>query len=94
MGDIVSNIATAIEEQSTATKDVAANIANASQGVCEANERVGQTADVAAAIARDIAGVNAVAAQSQRDSARVEESARDLATLASTLKERISHFQA
>jgi methyl-accepting chemotaxis protein len=94
VGDIVSNIATAIEEQSTATKDVAANIANASQGVCEANERVGQTADVAAAIARDIASVNAVAAQSQRDSARVEESARDLATLASTLKERIAHFKA
>jgi methyl-accepting chemotaxis protein len=94
VGGIVSNIATAIEEQSTATKDVAANIANASQGVCDANEGVSQTADVAAAIARDIAGVNAVAAQSQRDSARVEESARDLATLASTLKERIAHFQA
>jgi methyl-accepting chemotaxis protein len=94
VGDIVSSISAAIEEQSTATKDVAANIANANQGVSEANERVSQTADVAAAIARDIAGVNAVAAQSQRDSARVEESARDLATLASTLKERVAHFQA
>jgi methyl-accepting chemotaxis protein len=94
VGDIVSSISTAIGDQSTATKDVAANIANASQGVSEANERVSQTADVAAAIARDIAGVNAVAAQSQRDSARVEESARDLATLASTLRERIAQFQA
>ena len=94
VGDIVSNITAAIDQQSTATKDVAANIANASQGVSEANERVGQTADVTAAIARYIAGVNAVAAQSQRDSARVEESARDLATLASTLKARIAQFQA
>jgi len=94
VGDIVSSISAAIEEQSIATKDVAANIANANQGVSEANERVSQTADVAAAIARDIAGVNAVAAQSQRDSARVEENARDLATLAATLKERVAHFQA
>jgi methyl-accepting chemotaxis protein len=94
VGEIVSSIATAIEEQSTATKDVAGNIANASQGVREANERVGQTADVAAAIARDIAGVNAVAAESQRDSARVEASAKDLAAVASTLRERIAHFRA
>jgi hypothetical protein len=69
----------------TYAQAVAANTATANQGVSEANERVSQTADVAAAIARDIAGVNAVAAQSQRDSARVEESARDLAALASAV---------
>ena len=55
---------------------------------------MGQTADVAAAIARDIGGVNAVAAESQRDSTRVEASAKDLSTLASTLSQRIEHFQA
>ena len=58
VGGIVSSIAAAIEEQAAVTKDVAGNIAQASRGVHEANERVAQTAEVSKSIARDIAGVN------------------------------------
>ena len=55
VGTIVTSIAAAIEEQATVTKDVAGNIAQASSGVREANERVSQTAEVSKSIARDIA---------------------------------------
>ena len=63
VGAIVTSIAAAIEEQATVTKDVAGNIAQASAGVREANERVSQTAEVSKSIARDIAGVNAAVAE-------------------------------
>ena len=44
VGGIVANIAAAIEEQATVTRDVAGNIAQASAGVTDANTRVAQTA--------------------------------------------------
>lgn len=61
VGHLVSGIAAAIEE-AVVTKDVAVNIAQASAGVQEANERVGQTASVSKMIAEDIAGVSGAAA--------------------------------
>ena len=46
VGTIVTSIAAAIEQQANVTRDVAGNIAQASSGVREANQRVSQTAEV------------------------------------------------
>jgi methyl-accepting chemotaxis protein len=59
VGEIVASIAAAIEEQFVVTKDVASNVANASTGVRDSNERVSRTANVSQSIAEDIAQVNA-----------------------------------
>ena len=55
ISDIVTTIATAIEEQSVVTKDIAGNISQATRGVDEASDRVSQTSTVAQSVAQDIA---------------------------------------
>ena len=90
---IVSSIATAIEEQATVTRDVAGNIAQASAGVKEANERVAQTASVSKSMAQDIAGVNAAAGEIRAGGEQVQASAMELSRLAEQLKELVSAFK-
>ena len=54
VSDIVGLIAAAIEEQAVSTKDIAWNVAEASIGVTEANERIAQSSEVSKEIAKDI----------------------------------------
>jgi methyl-accepting chemotaxis protein len=58
VNDVVGNIATAVEQQSAATKEIATNVAQASQGIQEVNENVNQSSSVSGEISRDIAGVS------------------------------------
>jgi len=90
---IVSNIATAIEEQSAVTRDVAGNIAQASAGVQEANERVAQTANVSKNIAQDMAEVDAATAQIRSAGQQVQNSALELSKLAEDLKRLVGRFK-
>ncbi|MGA7833517.1 MAG: methyl-accepting chemotaxis protein [Terracidiphilus sp.] len=93
VGGIVSSIAAAIEEQAAVTKDVAGNIAQASSGVHEANERVAQTAEVSKSIARDIAGVNMAVTGIRQDGEQVEFSAAMLSQLAEQLGALVAQFR-
>ena len=93
VGAIVAGIAAAIEEQSTVTKDVAGNIAQASAGVKEANERINQTAGVSKSIAQDIAGVNAAMREISESGEQAQSSAQDLSQLAEQLKAMMAHFK-
>jgi len=54
VGEIVANIAVAIEEQATVTRDVAANIERVTSGVKEATDRINETASASRSIAGDI----------------------------------------
>jgi methyl-accepting chemotaxis protein len=93
VGTIVSSIAAAIEEQATVTRDVAGNIAQASNGVREANERVTQTAEVSRSIARDIAGVNASVTDIRQGGEHVQASAVELSNLAEQLGAQVAQFR-
>jgi len=93
VGTIVTSIAAAIEEQATVTRDVASNIAQASGGVHDANDRVSQTAQVSTSIAREIAGVNSAVAEIQQGGENVEASAADLSKLAEQLGVQIAQFR-
>jgi methyl-accepting chemotaxis protein len=93
VGMIVSSIAAAIEEQATVTRDVAGNIAQASAGVRDANERVSQTAEVSQSIARDIAGVNASVSDIRQGGEHVQSSADDLSRLAEQLGAQVAQFR-
>jgi methyl-accepting chemotaxis protein len=93
VGTIVASIAAAIEEQAAVTKDVAGNIAQASGGVRDANERVSQTAEVSKSIARDIAGVNMAVNDIRRGGEHVQASAADLSKLAEQLGAQVSQFR-
>ena len=93
VGSIVSSIAAAIEEQATVTKDVAGNIAQASAGVREANERVNQTATVSKSIAQDIIGVNAAVGEMRQGGEQVKASATELSRLAEQLQGVVRQFK-
>jgi len=93
VGGIVAGIAAAIEEQATVTRDVAGNIAQASTGVREANERVSQTATVSRSIARDIAGVNRAVSDIRQGGEQVQTSAVELSHLAEQLRSQVAQFR-
>jgi methyl-accepting chemotaxis protein len=92
VGDLVAAIAAAIEEQSSVTKDVAGNTAQASRGMREANDRVAQTATVSQSIAKDIAVVNATITEQSVGANKVMSSAAGLSQLAKKLQEQVSRF--
>ncbi|MGA1824970.1 MAG: methyl-accepting chemotaxis protein [bacterium] len=93
VNEIVSMIAAAIEEQNTVTKDISGNIARASEGVREANDRVEQTTLVSQSIAKDIAGVHEAAGAINSHSSQVRKSAVELSHLAGQLKDMVSLFR-
>ncbi len=93
VNDIVSTIATAVEEQSITTKEIAENVAQAANGIQEVNENVVQGSNVAQDIAKDITDVNQTAGEMSNSSELVDLSAQDLAKLAEQLDELIKKFR-
>jgi methyl-accepting chemotaxis protein len=94
VSEIVHSIAAAIEQQSTATKDIARHIAEASSGVTDASERVSRSSQVSRGIARDIEGVDQASGEIATGSDLIRGSARELSAMAETLRVSIAHFQA
>ncbi|MCD6274081.1 MAG: type IV pili methyl-accepting chemotaxis transducer N-terminal domain-containing protein [Deltaproteobacteria bacterium] len=92
VNEIVSTIATAVEEQSVTTREIAENVVQASQGIAEVTENVTQSSTVAGEIARDISEVNQSANEMSSSSSRVNVSAEELSGLAEQLKEMVGQF--
>ncbi|MFC1763653.1 methyl-accepting chemotaxis protein [Planctomycetota bacterium] len=93
VNDIVGTIASAVEEQSVTTKEIAENIVQASQGIQEVNENVAQTSSVAGSIAQDIAEVNKVASDVSNGSEQVRTSSGELSKLAAQLQQMVGQFK-
>lgn len=93
VNEIVPQMAAAIEEQSVVTRDVAANIAQATTGITESNEQVMQTALVSAEIASDIATISETVAGIQAESGQVQQSATEMLTLAGQLEAMVADFK-
>jgi methyl-accepting chemotaxis protein len=93
VSDIVTTIATAIEEQAAVTKDISRNIGDASNGVGEANMRVSEASQVSQAIARDIAGVDGAARDIADGSEQVRTATGDLSKTAELLQTTVARFR-
>jgi methyl-accepting chemotaxis protein len=93
VGDIVASIATAMEEQAAVTKDMARSIVEASSGVRDANRRVGESVLVIRGVAKDIAAVNAAAADTTEASRNVKGSADELSQVAEKLRALVAKFR-
>ena len=93
VNDIVSSIATAVEEQSVTTKEIAENVVQASQGIQEVNENVAQSSIVAGDIAKDIENVNQASGEMSNSSNHVNMSAEALARLSEKLNEMVGKFK-
>jgi len=93
INEIVAIISIAVGEQSSATQEIANNIAQASQGMGEVNENVSQSSVVAASITRDITTVNTASAEISQGSNQVKDSATDLQQLAQRLRTIVDNFK-
>jgi methyl-accepting chemotaxis protein len=93
VNEIVTTIATAVEQQSVTTKEIAGNVAQASQGIQEVSENVAQSSNVAEEIATDIAVVNQSAAEMSNSSAQVNLSAEELTKMGIKLNEMVGKFK-
>jgi methyl-accepting chemotaxis protein len=93
VNEIVTTIATAVEQQSVTTKEIAGNVAQASQGIQEVSENVAQSSNVAEEIAKEISDVNQSAAEMSNSSAQVNLSAEELTKMGTKLNEMVGKFR-
>ncbi|WP_306549326.1 methyl-accepting chemotaxis protein [Desulfobulbus sp.] len=93
INNVINGIATAVEEQSAASSEIAGNISQASQGIAEVNENVAQSTVVIGDIARDIALINQQSTQVDNGSGQVQASAQGLSALATQLEGLVKRFK-
>ncbi|MDY7033246.1 MAG: methyl-accepting chemotaxis protein [Thermodesulfobacteriota bacterium] len=93
VNEIVTTIATAVEEQSVTTKDIADSVSQASRGVQEVTEKATHSSTVSENIARDISEVSQAAGEMSNSSSLVNLKAEELSTLAVQLKEMMNKFK-
>jgi len=93
VNEIVTTIATAVEEQSVTTKEIAGNVSQASGGIQEVSENIAQLSTVAGEIARDIADVNQSSNDMSNSSSHVDMRSQELSKLAAQLKSMVGKFK-
>ena len=93
VNEVVATIATAVEEQSVATREIAGNVAQASQGIQEVNENVNQSSTVSAEISQEIADVSVSMNEMSTSSSQVNLSAQELSKLSESLKHMVGQFK-
>ena len=93
VNEIVSTIATAVEEQSVSTQEIADNITQVSSGIAEVNENVAQSSAVAGEITESITEVNQASSEMANSSSQVRLSAEELSQLAEQLNGMVSRFK-
>ena len=93
VNNIVSTIASAVEEQSMTTKEIADNVGQASRGLQDATENVSQTSTGAGEIAKEISDVNQSAVEVSNGGSELNLNAVNLSELAANLKEMVGKFK-
>nr|WP_321467509.1 methyl-accepting chemotaxis protein [uncultured Desulfobulbus sp.] len=93
VNDIVHIIATAVEEQTVATQEIAENLSQASAGIEEVNQNVSQSSAAAIEIEKDIEDVSNSAAGIAQSSNQVKNSSENLAQLAEKLSHMVGQFK-
>jgi methyl-accepting chemotaxis protein len=93
INEIMTTVATAIEEQSATTREISKNVGQAASGVTEANDNMGQILGATIEVTQNISKVSQDTEQMRSGSAQVNESARELSRLAEDLNQMISQFK-
>ncbi len=93
INEISVTIATAIEEQSVTTQEIAGNVAQASHGLAEISENVAQSSRVSEEITTDISEVSRQSNEMTNSSSTVSLNAGELLKLAENLKKMVGNFK-
>ncbi len=91
--EIINTMASVIEEQNIASREISGNIAQVSQGIDEVNQSVNQSSDFSATISSDISQVNLSVREISNASNQVNDQSGELAGLASRLIELVGRFK-
>ncbi len=90
---IASTIATAVEQQSMSTKEIAGNVAQAAAGIRKVTENVVQSSVATREIANDTVDMNQAASEMSNSSLQVSKSAEEVSLLAGKLMEMVGRFK-
>jgi methyl-accepting chemotaxis protein len=93
VNELVSTIATAVEEQSLTTREISGNVNQAAHGIQAVNEKINANSSVAGEIAQSIAAVDQTAGHIAGNSRQVKENAGDLQRLAEQLNTIVDRFR-
>ena len=93
INDVITTIATAVEEQSAATSEISGNVAQASAGLSEVNENVAQSSVAVQDVSRDISEISNGAGEINSSSQNVNKSADALSNLAEQLNTLVCRFK-
>ncbi len=93
VNDIVTSIASSVDEQARATAEIAGNVSQASIGIQEVNVNVAQCSLVAGEIAKDISHVSQISGEFKNGSRHVSDSAGELSSFASQIKTMVGSFR-
>jgi methyl-accepting chemotaxis protein len=93
VNEIVGTIATAVEEQSVTTKEIAGNVTQASGGIQEVSERMTESSTVVQGMAQDLSEVNQASSGISNSGSKVDLSSHELLELAEKLKNLVGKFK-
>ncbi|MBF0120010.1 MAG: methyl-accepting chemotaxis protein [Desulfobacterales bacterium] len=93
VNDIVSTIAAAVDEQLGTTREIATNVAQASQGIKKLNENMSQSSAVADEIAQDISEINSVSNEISNSSSQIKLNLGELLKMSTNIEQMISKFK-
>jgi methyl-accepting chemotaxis protein len=93
VNDLVSSIATAVEEQSSVTREIADNIGQASHGINQVSTNVTQSSAVASEISDKMNVLNQSAGEMSTSSSQVKMSAEELQQMATDLNKIVGSFK-
>ncbi len=93
VNDVSRTIASAVEEQSITTKEIAQNVAQTASAAELVSQGVSQTASASGEITRNIAGVDTAAKQTAQGAAQTQAAGQELSRLAANLQLAVSQFK-
>nr|WP_320011065.1 methyl-accepting chemotaxis protein [uncultured Desulfobulbus sp.] len=93
VNEIVSTIATAVDEQSTSTNDITANVHQAAGGIAEVNANVGESSTFAMEISQEITEVSQITENLRQNSTQVNQQAEELLSLVEQLQGIVNLFK-
>ncbi len=93
VSEMVSVVSVTVDEQASATQEIADNVSQASIGIQEVNENVAQASSVTGEVASDIAEVGQAARELYSSSIQVSENANELKALSGKLSVVVGKFK-
>ena len=93
VNEIVATIASAVEEQSVSTKEIAGNVTQASAGIQEVNAKVAESTASVDQVARNLARMNSASTEMSQQSTQVNDNTLSLSSLAEELKALVGQFK-